>query len=230
MSNKRRLVIFGTGEIGTLARYYFENDAGFEVCGFTADDEHVTADTFEELPLVPFSIVTERFPPDDFAMFVALSYRRLNQNRQAKFEAAKRAGYTLPSYVCSKSVTWPDLTVGENCFILENQTIQPTVTIGDDVMIWSGNHLGHGCHIGDHSYIASHVVISGHVEIGRRCFLGVNATIRDFATIGDDCFIAMDASVAADVPAGAVVVGAGGTVFGPETRQARMLKRKYFNL
>jgi hypothetical protein len=43
--------------------------------------------------------------------------------RQEKYEQARAAGYALASYVCSKSAIWSDLDVGDNCFILENQTI-----------------------------------------------------------------------------------------------------------
>jgi sugar O-acyltransferase (sialic acid O-acetyltransferase NeuD family) len=230
MKKEKPLLIFGSAEIASLARYYFENDSNYRVVAFTVDDDCVNAESFEGLPLVPFSRVSEIYPPDKHEMFVGLSYARLNQLREEKYRQAKESGYRLASYVCSKAATWPDLTIGDNCFILENQTIQPTVRIGDDVMIWSGNHIGHGSEIGDHTYIASHVVISGHCRIGRRCFLGVNATVRDFRTIGDDCFIAMDASVTHNVEAGSVVVGEPGKIFAPDDRRSRVLKKTYFQL
>jgi hypothetical protein len=44
-------------------------------------------------------------------MHVALSYQKLNRLRQAKYEQAKAAGYTLASYVCSKASVWPDLAM-----------------------------------------------------------------------------------------------------------------------
>lgn len=222
------LVIFGAAEMAALARFYFENDTGLRVAAFTVDDDHVDRNDFEGLPLVPWSETTRRFPPGEFEMHVALSYRGLNKLRQEKYLLAKAAGYNLQSYVCSKSVTWPDLAVGDNCFILENQTIQPTCRIGNNVMLWSGNHIGHGTSIADHTYLASHVVLSGHCKIGMRCFFGVNATVRDFITVGDDSFIAMDASVVHDVPAGSVVIGAAGEIYPPEDRRARTLKKKYF--
>ena len=224
------LVIFGTAEMAQLARYYFENDSDRKVAAFTADDSHVESDQLDGLPVIPFSKIQEKFAPGEADMHVALSYRGLNRLRQEKFEQAKAAGYELVSYVCSKSVRWPDLTVGENCFILENQTIQPTVTIGNNVMIWSGNHLGHGSTIGDHTYIASHVVISGHCKIGQRCFFGVNATLRDFLTVGDDVFVGMHVAVGQDVPAGAVMIGQTGEVFPADDRRAKVLKKKYFGV
>ena len=38
---RRQLVIFGTGEIGELANYYFKHDSDYETAAFTADDEYV---------------------------------------------------------------------------------------------------------------------------------------------------------------------------------------------
>ena len=60
-----------------------------------------------------------------------------------KYDDAIRRGYTLISYVSSKATTFPGFTCGDNCFILEDNTIQPFVTIGNNVVMWSGNHIGH---------------------------------------------------------------------------------------
>jgi len=58
------------------------------------------------------------------------------------------------------------------------------VTIGNNVVLWSGNHLGHDCTIEDHCFITSHVVIAGYTRIGEYTFIGINATLRDDITIG----------------------------------------------
>jgi len=79
--------------------------------------------------------------------------------------------------------------VGDNCFIFEDNTVQPFVTIGNNVTLWSGNHIGHHSVIHDHCFIASHVVVSGGVEIGEQCFIGVNATLRDHIRVGARCVI-----------------------------------------
>ncbi len=230
MRSSKRLVIFGSAEIACLAKFYFDNDSAYKVVAFTVDDEFVDCKNVCGLPLVPFSQIVSRFPPAENNMHVALSYTRLNQLRQEKYEQAKASGYALVSYVCSKSVMWSDLSIGDNCFILENQTIQPTVKVGNNVMLWSGNHIGHGSVIDDHVYISSHVVVSGHCKIGKRCFLGVNATIRDFTIVGSDCFVAMDASVTSDLTEGSVVLGQAGTVMDASDRRARVIKKKYFKL
>ena len=99
-------------------------------------------------------------------MFVALSYAKLNAVRKEKYLAAKALGYRLASYVSPRATVLNDGRIGDNCFILEDNTIQPFVTIGNNVTLWSGNHIGHHSTIRDHCFIASHVVVSGGVEIG----------------------------------------------------------------
>lgn len=224
----KKLIIFGTGEIGLLAKFYFENDSRYKVIAFTADDNYVKKQKFSGLPLVKFSQIKKKYPPGEFEMFVALSYAKFNQNREKAYFKTKKSGYKLASYVSSKSVYWSDLKHGDNCFILENQTIQPTVKIGNNVMIWSGNHLGHGSVIKDHVYISSHVVICGHVVVGERSFLGVNATIKDFVKLAPDTFVTMDASVVTNTKRGGVVLPARGVVFGTKTRQAKKIVKNFF--
>lgn len=230
MKNKK-IIIFGTGEIAQLAHYYFTEDSTYEVIAFTCDDEFATeGQLLKNLPVIPISKIAERFPPNKYEAHVALSYNKLNEIRKLKYFEMKKLGYKLANYVCSKSVFWPDLSLGDNCFILENQTIQPTVKIGNNVMIWSGNHLGHGCSIGDHTYLSSHICISGHTQIGEMCFVGVNSNFKDFLKIGNNVFIAMGASVAKDIQDGEVVIGTSANIFKADDQLSIKLKNKYFNL
>ena len=227
---KNKIIIFGTGEIGQLAHFYFTNDSNYEVVAFCCDEEFKTQDTFLDLPLFSIKEASIKFPSKLYGMHVALSYSKLNKIREEKYILAKSFGYDLVSYISSKSVTWPDLEIGENCFILENQTIQPYVKIGNNVMIWSGNHLGHGCKIGDHSYLSSHICVSGHTIIGKRCFVGVNSHFKDFIKIGDDVIIAMGASVNKDIADNHCVVGSRSEVYKPDDKLTQQIRKNYFKI
>lgn len=193
-----KLVIFGAGDIAELAAFYFTHDSDYEVVGFTVDREFADAGSAFGRPLVAFDEVERAFPPHEHRMFIALSYARLNALRREKVAAARAKGYALASYVSSRATTFPGLVHGENCFILEDNTIQPFVVLGENVTLWSGNHVGHHSRVGDHCFVASHVVISGGVTIGEQCFVGVNVTIRDHVRIGDRCVLGAGALIAAD--------------------------------
>lgn len=204
---KKRLVIFGSGDIAQLAHFYFTTDSEYEVVAFTVDAAYRTEAEFCGLPVVAFEEVAEHYPSVDHHVFVALSYSKLNALRKEKYLAAKAMGYRLASFISSRATVLNDGRFGDNCFIFEDNTIQPFVTIGSNVTLWSGNHIGHHSTIGDHCFIASHVVISGGVEIGEQCFIGVNATLRDHIKVGQRCVIGAGALLLADAEAEGLYIG-----------------------
>lgn len=204
----RELVIFGAGDIAALASVYFSEDTPRRIAAFTVDAAYRRAESFMDRPLVAFEELPARYPPDRYDLFVALSYAKLNRLRAEKCAAARALGYRLASYVSSRATVFGDLAHGDNCFILEDNTIQPFVRIGNNVTFWSGNHIGHHSVIEDDVFIASHAVVSGGVRIGQGCFIGVNATLRDHITLGPRCVVGAGALLLADAEAEGVYMGA----------------------
>lgn len=202
-----KLVVFGAGDIARLAHFYFSTDSPYDVVAFTVDAEYITTRDFQGLPLVSVEEVATRYPPADFKMFVALSYARMNRVRAEKYAQMKARGYELVSYVSSRCSYLSQHQPGDNCFILEDNTIQPFVRIGHDVTLWSGNHIGHDSTIGDHCFISSHVVVSGHVDIGPSCFIGVNATLRNSISIAERTLIGAGAVIMKNTRPGSVYPG-----------------------
>lgn len=192
------VIIFGAGDIAQVAHFYLTHDSDYEVVAFTVDNAYLSATKFCELPVVAFEEIENLYPPESFDMLVAMSYAKVNKVRAKKCEEAKNKGYQLISYVSTQATTWSDLSIGDNCFILEDNTIQPFVKIGNNVTLWSGNHIGHHTEIGDNCFITSHVVISGGVKVGQNCFIGVNSTIRDHVEIADNCVLAANALILKD--------------------------------
>lgn len=201
------LIIFGFGDIAQLAHYYFTNDSNYDVVAFTVDASYLSTTEFCGLPVVAFEELADRYPSNTYSVFIALSYSKLNQIRQEKYLAVKSQNYHIASYISSHATILNDGNIGENCFILEDNTIQPFVTIGNNVTLWSGNHIGHHSTIHDHCFIASQVVISGGVEISESCFIGVNATLRDHIKVGEKCVIGAGALLLSDAEAEGVYIG-----------------------
>ncbi len=185
----KQLIIFGAGDIAELAHFYFTTDAKREVAAFTVDAEYITAPTFWDKPVVAFEDINKLYPPEKYDAFVAISYAQINQLRAKKCAELRAMGYNLASYVSSKATYFSNFVCGWNCFILEDNTIQPFVTIGNNVTLWSGNHIGHHSTIEDNVFIASHIVVSGHCRVKQGAFIGVNATMRDGITVGEQAVI-----------------------------------------
>lgn len=210
---KQKIVIFGTGDIAQIANYYFEIDSDFEVVAFTVNQEYLRDSSFEGKPVVAFEEIESIYPPSEFQLFIALSYSKMNKVREAKYHEAKAKGYILCSYISSKCSYMSQYPAGDNCFIFEDNTIQPFVRIGSNVTLWSGNHIGHHSTIGSHLFISSHVVISGHCEIKNNVFLGVNATIHNGVVIEEETLVGAGAIIAKSTDPKGVYLPAPSTKF-----------------
>ncbi len=203
-----KVVIFGIQDFASLAHFYLKEDSPHEVVAFSVSREFLPAETsFEGLPVVAFEELEHEYPPESYKFFAPMSHRKMNALRRDIYEQAVKKGYECISYVSSKATLFSNVKIGKNCFILEDNTIQPFVTIGDNVVLWSGNHIGHHSVIKDHVLFTSHVVMSGHCVIEPYSFFGVNATLRDGLHVAEGTLVAMGACVTKDTEPWGVYTG-----------------------
>jgi sugar O-acyltransferase (sialic acid O-acetyltransferase NeuD family) len=202
-----KVIIFGIKDFAELAHYYLTSDSSHEVVGFCVNQEYLPESlSFCDLPVFPFEGIENNFNPVEFSFFAPMSPQGMNFPRAKVYSEIKSKGYACISYVSSKATVCGN-KIGENCFILEDNTLQPFTSIGDNVVMWSGNHIGHHGQIKDHVFFTSHVVLSGHCIVEPYSFFGVNSTIRDGLTIAEGSFIAMAAAVVKNTEAWGVYRG-----------------------
>jgi sugar O-acyltransferase (sialic acid O-acetyltransferase NeuD family) len=201
----KKLVIFGTEDFADIAYEYFTHDSAYEVVAFTVDRAYLKETEKFGLPVVAFEDLETVVSPEKVDFFAAIVYAKLNRLRQDVCDRAKAKGFKLASYISSHAFVWRNAKLGEHCFVFEDNTIQPFVTIGDNVVLWSGNHIGHHSTIGNHCFLTSHVVVSGWCQIGDHVFIGVNTTLANNTTIGDVCWINHGACLTGNVPPNSLV-------------------------
>jgi len=207
MDKSRKLIIVGDSAFAEIAYEYFTHDSPYEVVAFSVEQDYLKKTELFGLPIVSFESLEQSFDPADHHLYVATVYTQLNRLRTRLAMQAKEKGYGLASYISSRAFVWRNVEIGEHCFIFEDNTVQPFVKVGNNVVMWSGNHIGHHSTIRDNCFISSHVVISGFVDVGENCFLGVNSTVANNVTIGLDCLIGAGALVIGDVDPDQTVVG-----------------------
>lgn len=209
---RKKIVIFGIKDLAELAYYYIQEDTDYEVDCFVVSREffkerYFTPRGYEKVEVKIWEEVLEEYGPSEYLLFAPMTGVKMNCIRKSIFDQGKSKGFDFFSYVSSKA-TILSQNIGENCFILENNTVQPFVRIGDNVMMWSGNHIGHDSIIESHCFITSHVVISGHCRIQECSWIGVNATLRDGLSIGKGTLIAMAAVITKDTEPDGLYMGA----------------------
>ena len=194
----KQAVIFGLTDFARIASVYLQHDSPYNVAAFTANQSYIDQDDILGIPVVPFETLTETHPPDEYELFAAIGFSRMNDARAKVYNECKQLGYTMLSYVCSKATQWGHVEIGDNTFIFEDNVLQPFVKIGNNTILWSGNHIGHDTTIGDNVFIASHVVISGQVNVGDNCFVGVNAAVAHNVKVAPYCLIGAGATITKD--------------------------------
>lgn len=199
------VVIFGVKDLAQLAKFYLDTDIKYaetyRVVAFTVNKEYLPSRSgrsgtseYLGLPVIPFETVEATYPPDRCKFFAPMTGQKMNTVREAVFNQGLAKGYSFISYI-SSDATVKTTNIGKNCFILEDNTIQPFVSIGDNVVIWSGCHIGHHSSVDDHTFFTSHVVLSGHCRVGKRSWFGVNSTIRDGLEIAESSLVGMGSVV-----------------------------------
>jgi sugar O-acyltransferase (sialic acid O-acetyltransferase NeuD family) len=207
MDKKHKLIIIGDSAFAEIAYEYFTYDSEYEVVAFSVEKDYLKREALFGLPIVPFEMLETFYVPAEYNFFAANVYTQSNQLRTRLYQQAKTKGYAPASYISPHAFVWRNCQIGEHSFIFENNVIQPFVKIGNNVVLWSGNHVGHHSVIKDHCFIASHVVISGFVQIGEYCFMGVNSAVANNTAIGNNCTVGAGALVLSDVEDDQTVVG-----------------------
>jgi len=148
-----KVVIFGLSDSSELAHFYLTHDSTYNVVAFTVSEEYIPeSKMYNGLPVIPFEKLNSSHPPEAYKLFAPLFCSKMNRFREEIYNAGKARGYEFISYISSKATVF-GTEIGENCFILEDNTIQPFTTIGNNCVLWSGNHIGHHGQIKDHAHM-----------------------------------------------------------------------------
>ena len=194
----KKIIIFGTGELAQRIFFYLK-DSDDDVVAFSANKSQITNEKLFDLPVIPFEDVENKFPPSEFSMFIALAYSEMNKKREKFFREAKNKGYELYSFIHNSTKIWGEFEMGENCFVLANNVIQPFVKIGNNVLIGSNNLISHNTIIGNNCFLTSNITLGGHITIGDNSFIGLSATVNQRVKIGKECIIGARTIITKDV-------------------------------
>ena len=200
-------MLFGAGPFASLAWYVLTHDSGRRVAGFTVDRAYLDAHEVCGLPVQAFEELEARFPPDQVDVLLSLGPLAGNRLRLERYQALKARGYGFATYVSSRALTWPDLSVGEGSMIYEGTVVQPFARVGANTMVRSSVHLSHHVRIGDHAFIGAGACFGGLAVADDRCFVGLNATIRDGVRLAEGCVVGAGAVVVADTKPNGLYVG-----------------------
>lgn len=178
-------VIVGTSSFSSLMRLYLEQDGKYHVVAYAVETEYLSADTFDDLPLVDFDLLSSQCK--GISVLNTIGYSKMNQARERIHRRLVEHGIEPITYVHPSAVV--NSPLGAGCIVLERCSIGFRNTVGDGCIFWSGTTVAHDCKVGDFSYWSPNAVSCGNVTIGKRCFIGAGAVLRNRIQIADECVI-----------------------------------------
>lgn len=205
----KELYIFGAGEFAEIALDYFSRENQYKFKNFVVDDDYIESspNTIHGFEVKSFSSSLSDMQKVGSEVFIAISASRMNDDRKKVYERCKSLGVSFATYVSPMAFVSPYAKLGHNVFVFENNVIQNGATIGDNTILWSGNHIGHHTVVGSHVFLSSHVVISGFCVIEDNCYLGVNSTVIDHIKVAPKTLVGAGTLILADTQPHSIYVG-----------------------
>ena len=189
-----KIIIYGNSDFAELMYYYFTTDSMYEVVGFCVDKTYIKNDKFLNIPLVPFEIVDEVFPPNEYKMFVAVGYKNMRL-RKKLYKKTVDKGYDHVNYISSKAINDDSNIIGKNNAILHNVVLEPFCKIGNNNVINTNVIICHHAEIMNDCFIAAKTLVGGFTIIKNNCFLGFSSTILQKLVIEDETLVAASSVV-----------------------------------
>lgn len=127
--------------------------------------------------------------------------------RYGLFRTLHELSVPLSSIIHTSVQIAPGVTLGDNVVIFSGCQICKNTEIASLVTVHTGTVIEHDNSVSENVFIGPGVTTSGNVMIERHAFVGVGAVVSPGATIGTRALIGAGAVVVHDVPPGKVVVG-----------------------
>jgi sugar O-acyltransferase (sialic acid O-acetyltransferase NeuD family) len=203
----RKLVIFGAGKIADVAVDLVSESGQFELSGFSVDPEYLLAThEWRGLPIVSGDELLERFPPNQYAAFVAIGYQGGNAVRAERIATLAREGYQLASLVSPNAHVARSVDLADNVMIMAGVSVQSSVRIGQGTIVFGNATVGHHATVGASCWIASGAVLGGGTALGDRCFVGLNATVSNDLSVGERSILGANTLLTKSVGEASVVI------------------------
>lgn len=175
------LLVYGSLEFGRVVRD-LALQCGHAFAGYV-DDVHRGAEV-----LGPFDDVARRYPPDQFALALAIGYRDLDA-RWTVFQRVKARGYRLPPLVHPRAYVHDPGRLDEGCFVMAGAVVDLAASLGALVVAWPGVVVNHDSVVGENCFLSPNATVCGCVTIGRQVFVGAGATIVDHVEVPAGTFV-----------------------------------------
>ena len=90
---KKRCVVFGANDFGSMLRFYAEKYMDIVVDAYTMNRRYITERKRDGLPVVEFESISRKYQPEEYSFILAIGYRAMNDIRKESLYVAAPVRY-----------------------------------------------------------------------------------------------------------------------------------------
>lgn len=199
-------VIFADSTFAERIHKYISSEKDSEVLCFTNEENFITRNEINGVPVVPFERLTELYDIESFELLICIGYAQMNQLRERIYQMCKNKGYKIGTWISKTALIYSE-DIQEGNIIMPGTLIGPTCSLGKCNILESRVCISHDSIIGNFNFISSAVTTGGFADLGNNTFIGLNATIRDGVKIDDYTLVGAAANVLSSTSQGGIYVG-----------------------
>ena len=199
--NRKKVLIFGITDLAQILFHFLQHDKTYNVCAFIVNEKYIPKNKkLYNKPIYEFETLTQRFPANEYSIFLCIGYNNMNESRKRIFYKLKEMGYKIETFIHKDAKIYGS-NLGEGHIFLSGVTIDPYTTIGDANIFFTDTLFSHHSTIGNFNFLAVKSCVTGHVKIKDNCFLGAHSTIKNglnidsYTLVGANAYISKDTSM-----------------------------------
>lgn len=133
-------------------------------------------------------------------VLVVVGQIRTADVRVRLFEAARRAGATLPTIVSPLAHVSRHAHVGEGTIVMHGAVVNAAAQVAENCIVNSMALIEHGAAVAAHCHVSTGVRLNSAVHVGAGTFIGSGTVVTQGTRIGARCVIGLGQVITRDVP------------------------------
>ena len=202
---RKKIILIGAGGhakscldvLNSLSKYY-------KIAGFVDKKKnvekilnHKILGTNEDLPTI--------FKTYKYAL-ICLGQIKNSKIREDCFKNLRKIGFKLPSIISTHSYFSESSKIGMGTIVMHGVVINAFSSIGNNCIINTNSTIEHDVVIGNNCHVAGGSVINGGVKIGNNTFIGSGTVIKQGIKVGNNCVVRANTFVRKNIRNNRIVI------------------------
>jgi sugar O-acyltransferase (sialic acid O-acetyltransferase NeuD family) len=209
-SQKPKVMIYGAGAGGQVAREIINLNKRFDLVGYL-DDSPSLINNNMALPIYNGKNLEGLANRGIKGIFIAIASSQIRASIRQRME---KAGIDLITLIHPRAYISDSAIIGCGSIVKAGAIIDSNVYVGNYCIIDNNVTLAHDSKLEDGVHLAPGVSTGGFVTVKKWSIVGIGSSIGTNITLGENCIVSPGSSVVFDVDDNSIIEGVPGKIIG----------------